>query len=54
MYTGTCESCTQVYAILLLTFRRTTDDLMRLKFVGYDTPYSKMAAISVFFCFLAN
>ena len=32
----TCESCTQVYAFLLLTFGRTTDDLMRLKFVGYD------------------
>ena len=30
----TCESCTQVYAFLLLTFGRTTDDLMRLKFVG--------------------
>ena len=25
----TCESCTQVYAFLLLTFGRTTDDLMR-------------------------
>lgn len=32
----TCESCTQVYAFFLLTFGRTTDDLMRLKFVGYD------------------
>ena len=32
----TCESCSQVYAFLLLTFGRTTDDLMRLKFVGYD------------------
>ena len=32
----TCESCTQVYAFLLLTFGRTTDDLRRLKFVGYD------------------
>ena len=32
----TCESCTQVYAFLLLTFGRRTDDLMRLKFVGYD------------------
>ena len=31
----TCESCTQVYAFLLLTFGKTTDDLMRLKFVGY-------------------
>ena len=30
----TCEACTQVYAFLLLTFGRTTDDLMRLKFVG--------------------
>ena len=25
-----------MYAFLLLTFGRTTDDLMRLKFVGYD------------------
>ena len=32
----TCESCTQVYAFLLLTFGRNTDDLMTLKFVGYD------------------
>ena len=32
----TCESCTQVYPFLLLTFGRTTDDLMRLKFVSYD------------------
>lgn len=32
----TCESCTQVYVFFLLTFGRTTDDLMRLKFVGYD------------------
>ena len=32
----TCESCTQVYAFLQLTFGRRTDDLMRLKFVGYD------------------
>ena len=32
----TCESYTQVYAFLLLTFGRTMDDLMRLKFVGYE------------------
>ena len=32
----TCESFTQVYAFLLLKFGTTTDDLMRLKFVGYD------------------
>ena len=34
----TYDSCTQVYAFLLLTsdFERITVDLIRLKFVGYD------------------